>query len=419
MLNQLSKRTKILIGLYLLFLAVYAVFSYGLTASNLILINADWFQTFQNWMWQTFYNQREVVSRVQLVFLLAFFSCYFLIINSIPKKQVITQRARTLLIIVMSLPLLFSYNSLSHDVFNYIFNSRMIIEYQANPHVKTAIEFSHFDDWTRFMHNIHTPAPYGYGWTALSLLPYIAGFGKFILTWLNFRWLSIFSLVLSSLALSSLSKILFKKELSFRNWALFFFNPLVLVEVVSNFHNDLWMMFPVILAFTLQLNALDKKAKKKVILLLTSWLLFGFSVWIKFASLALVPIMIILTLAAFGVHQLILRSVAAFIKRFKNHIPLIASILMFLPLFTLRSQQFHPWYLLWPLVWLPLIQLKSYKILLIIFSITSLVRYYPWMLANDYSEQILTQQKIVTWLAIPISIVCIILFSALRKKHAK
>ncbi|KUK79917.1 MAG: hypothetical protein XD95_0002 [Microgenomates bacterium 39_7] len=418
MFSQLPKRSRALSAIYLVLLGLYAFFSYGLTAPNLILINANWFLAFQNRMWTEFFNQRDFLAVFYLVSILILFITYLLLVRSLPKDKKINPKQQFILILFFSLPLLISYNSLSFDVFNYIFNSRMVLDYQANPHVRTAIEFSQFDDWTRFMHNIHTPAPYGYGWTVLSLIPYLAGFGKFLVTWLNFRVLSIVSLVFSSFAVNKLNQSLYNKNLSLKRWLMLFLNPLVLIEVVSNSHNDLWMMFPAIYALIFLLEAVKNQKQRKIFLCFVAWLMFFLSVSIKFATLALLPIMILLTIFALNSFakkskiKILFKMTRQFIK---NNLPLISSVLMFLPLFTSRSQRFHPWYLLWPLIWLPLIKNKVYVTLLLVFSFTSLVRYYPWLKMNDYSQQILVTQRYITWSAIAITMILTGL-SSIRKK---
>lgn len=408
MFKDISKITKLWLGLYLGLLLIYGVFSYGLTAPNLILIKADWFTSFQFWMWQTFFNDRVLLTRVFSILITLLFSNYALLCLSIKKNQLLNFKQQLLLLTLFSAPLLLSYNALSFDVFNYIFNSRMVWLYQVNPHLRTALEFS-YDPWTRFMHNVHTPAPYGYGWTVFSLLPYILGLGKFFLTWINFRILSIISLLLTNVVLNKLHQQLFKSDLSFLNWALFFLNPLVLIEIISNAHNDLWMMLLALIGIWLLLKALSEKNKLSL-----SWL--GLCVWaisisIKFASLALAPV--------YGILLLLIFFPNAFSK-FKQFLPnliLVASILMFLPLLTGRSQQFHPWYLTWALCWLPMIKNKYWRVVLILFSVTSLLRYLPWLNSNDYTQQVLLQQKLITWSAILIFIIFTVLkFYVFSKK---
>lgn len=402
MLSFLSKKTTYILQIYLSLLLVYSVFSYSLTTANLILINCDTFVRFQFWMWETFFNNRQLLAISYLILIALLLACFWLLVKSLSEKKSLTWSQQVWLIVLLCLPLFFSYNALSHDVFNYIFNSRMLIKYQANPHWHTAVEFP-FDDWTRFMHNIHTPAPYGYGWTFFSLLPYLLGAGKFLLTWLSFRLSAVVSLILTGGGLSFLSKAINQKQLSQKNWALFVANPLVLIEVVSNSHNDLWMMFPVIFALGFLVKLLLERDRvsvwRKTVSLAFSWLLIGFSISIKFASMALLPVFLVLSVAVLLPQKTPLKKLITLLKNNLHWLPVTAACLMFLPLFTARSQQFHPWYLVWPLVWLPLINSNMIKQLLLTFSITGLLRYYPWLLANDYSKQVLTQQKIITWIA--------------------
>jgi len=400
MFKDISKKTKLWLGLYLGLLLIYGIFSYGLTAPNLILIKAEWFTYFQFWMWQTFFNNRELLTRVFTILLTLLFSTYALLCLSIKKNQLLSLKQQLALLALFSAPLLLSYNALSFDVFNYIFNSRMIWLYQVNPHLRTAMEFS-YDPWTRFMHNVHTPAPYGHGWTAFSLLPYILGLGKFLLTWINFRILSIISLLLTNVVLNKLHQQLFKSDLSFLNWALFFLNPLVLIEIISNAHNDLWMMLLALTGIWLLIKAVSEKNKLSFSVL--GLLVWAISISIKFASLALAPVYGILLLLIF------LPNIFSKFKQYLPHLILVASILMFLPLITARSQQFHPWYLTWALCWLPIIKNKYWRVVLIAFSITSLFRYLPWLSSNDYTQQVLLQQKLITWSAIILVIIFIVI----------
>ncbi len=438
MLKNISPAVRSWLFIYAALFLIYSVVSFGLTTPNLILLNTAWFESFQFFMWQQLYNNRSLLSLVFGSIFLALIICFLRIVSLCKKRQTISTKQQILLILALSAPLLFSYNALSADVFNYIFNSRMVLLYQANPHIQTAQEFSH-DLWTRFMHNVHTAAPYGYGWTGLSLLPYLLGGGKFIITWFNFRLFSLLSLLLTSVAAAKTHLLLFKTDLKFKHWALFFLNPLVLIEVVSNSHNDLWMMLPALVGLNFLLTARRSEKQLKIKFAVLSLLLWAASVGIKLASLALLPVYLLLLLIIFWPKQFagvkkpklaslkklklagVKRSTFEKIKKLtKNklslavkpeylilqaYLMLLASMLMFLPLFTTRSQQFHPWYLTWPLVFLPVIKNKIWQLTLLAFSFTSLFRYLPWLYYQDYSPQVLSQQKIITWSALAIPLI--------------
>lgn len=369
--------------LFVLLLIVYSVFSYSLTDPNLILTSWSPYWSFQQWMWQTFFNNRVLLSYTYGLLIGLLFIVYLTILHKLKKSKFnISNSKRVFIIFLLALPLLFSYNTLSHDIFNYIFNAKIVLLFKANPHVSVALDYA-YDDWTRFMHNTHTPAPYGYGWTALSLIPYSVGFGKFLPTWLIFRLFSLLSLGLLYSVVSFVAKQLGQK-LSSSQLAIVFLNPLVLIEIISNSHNDLWMMTPAVLSLGLLL-----KRKLKFKYLVLSLLLLVFSISIKFATLMLVPLWLAIVIAAN------FKKLNNFLQ---NNWALLASVLMFLPLFTARSQQFLPWYLIWSLVWLPFIQNKFWRNTVLLLSISAMFRYLPWMWAGGFGEIVLRQQMWVTWI---------------------
>ena len=362
---------------YFIFFLLYSLFSFSLTAPNLIFSSNHYFWQFQTFMWQTFFNNRPLLATTYLSLILFLIINYLLIIFLATK---INFKIKLWHLLFLILPLIFANNALSYDVFNYIFNAKMLWLYHANPHVKVALDFA-YDDWTRFMHNTHTPAPYGYGWTVFSVLPYALSFNKFLLAFLNFRLLSVLSLSLLFLIFTKL----FKTK---NNLNLLFLNPLLLIEVVSNSHNDLWMMLPALLAFYL----LTKKITYPKLFL--SLILIIFSISIKFATLILLPIFIIFALK-------------------KNNRPifyLLASMALFITLLSSRSQQFHPWYLIWSLSFLPLLAKNRiafhWRNWLIILSIASLFRYLPYLWAGEYTDLVLQQQKLITWSAVLLFAVC-------------
>lgn len=367
---------------YFILYLVFAIFSFVLTDPNLILLKADWFLNFQTFLWRNILPLQNLRTVFFFVLLILIFLNYLLILKNWSKLNLDSRQNFWRFLILISLPLLFSYNALSHDLFNYIFNAKMVVEFGANPHLKTALDFPD-EPMLRFMNNVHTVAPYGYGWTALSLLPYLAGFGKFLSTFAVFKIFSFLSLVLSLLILEK-----FFKKANYRQLALFFLNPLLLVEVLSSAHNDLWMLAPALLAIYLSLD-LRKSALLKTILII---ILMAISISIKFATLALLPFLFYFI----------------FKEKFKklSNLPIfdLMSITMFLPLLTERSKHFLPWYLLWSLIFVPLVKNKLWRNLILVFSLSALLRYLPWLYYLPWmsfhldTSQTLLWQKGITWL---------------------
>jgi hypothetical protein len=81
---------------------------------------------------------------------------------------------------------------------------------------------------------------------------------------------------------------------------------------------------------------------------------------------------------------------------------------MMLPLLTARSQQFHPWYLSWVLVWIPLHKKTMWSWWVLILSLSSLFRYIPWLLNDGFSDAILLQQKGITWIPACLAGICLL-----------
>lgn len=399
---------------YFIVLLVYAVFSYSLTAPNLIITSWPPYWQFQLWMWRTFFENHQLLTYTYIGLVAVLFGVYAGLVRWLStsgfKLTLITY------LLVLS-PLLLAYNALSHDVFNYMFNAKMVRVYQADPHVKVALDFAH-DDWLRFMHNTHTPAPYGYGWTGLSLLPSALGMEKFLPTWLAFRLFSVLSLVLLYGVYAWYRKQ--GGQLSSTVLALVLCNPLVIIEVIGNHHNDLWMMVPAVLS--LLLISRPKLVARTV--LLSAGLLIA-SATIKLATVLLIPLWLALVVIRWQPFAT-LKLLAGWRPLLLRFWPLAASLALFVPLLSLRSQQFHPWYLTWVLVWLPFfgqnqlpkgvfsgILAKIERVWLgavLVLSISSLLRYTPWMVAGGFDGPVLLHQKLVTWIPFVLTVVGLGLF---------
>lgn len=386
--SPFPKHAVFLFGAFFLISLLYALFSFALTDPNLVLTSWKPYWGFQQWIWHTLFQPREILTSTYVLLIIGFFSVYAVglrmgVSNTI--KSRISSKHIFLCILLASAPLLLSYNALSHDVFNYMFNAKMLSMYGANPHIHTALEFG-YDDWTRFMHNTHTPAPYGYGWTLLSLLPFTVGMGKFLPTWLLFRTFSVVSLVVLWKLLNVFSYALSKKNLSFTSTWLLFANPLVLIEVISNQHNDIWMMIGAVGSLLLLVRKPKEHAVRTVFF---SAVLLGLSICIKLATIVLAPIWFVAVLRWYWPA---LRTYITW-----QHLLLFASLCMFIPLFTDRSQQFLPWYLTWSFIWLPLIQHSAWRAWLIGVSLFGLLRYVPWLMAGEFTSLVLAQQKGLLW----------------------
>ena len=400
--NNSSQKIPFLIWTYGLIFLLYTLFTYVFTDPNLILIKADWFMVWQNFLWQKVLPYTDWRASIFLVLIVLLIINYYMLIKYWRRHPEKLNKNLLLYLLPLIVVLFFSYNALSHDIFNYIFNARMVLIYQANPHQTIALNFQ------------------GYPW--FSLLPYLLGLGKFILTWLSFRSLSLLAFLLSFLFLTRLQKK--RDNLSM---AILFFNPLILIETISNAHNDWWMMWPVLASFAL----LDRDNKNKKIppalTMLLIIVLMSLSILVKYASVLSIPFLLYFSIRT-ELKKLLIndKKIIKKIKKFlEQYFWDLLSITLFLPLLTSRSQRFLTWYLIWPMAFLPLLKSGWWRNNLLIFSCTALfsylpwVVYLPWLTFDQNTPDLLFLKQLILWLPILIYnllLLCRLMFNKLIKK---
>ena len=370
---------RFLLQLALLFPFIgYAIYSYAQTDPNLVITSFPLYWKFQEYMWQIGYHMRStsvvIYAALIVACLLSFWGMRWLKNNE-----------RLGVFGAVMIVLMFAHNALSHDIFNYMFNAKMVLQYGLNPHIRVALDVPG-DEWLRFMHNTHTPAPYGYGWTALSLLPSLLGGGKFVPTYMLYKLFMVLGVAVLFYAQQRLAKILkMGKEYWSHAWLLFL-HPLFLIETVGNMHNDVWM---IAFAF-LSLWALIAAKQGRKLFCKHGFLAVGSfiaSVSIKLATVVLLPVGGVL-LFDFKNKQW---------KFMKTYWAEISALLLFLPLLTARSQWFHPWYLIWSLSFVPFMRSKTVRAAFIGFSLAPLFRYIPYLLQGSFDGTVIQQEYLITW----------------------
>lgn len=377
--------------------AATAIWSYGFVDGNLTLINQRWFWQWQTWSWQ-WASQRWLAAGIW----------FFLVISgwglawwwahqsaAVPKLQI---RRRWLgILLVVSVLFLCGQNALSHDIFNYLFNAKMLTVYQADPHYQIAMNYP-ADSWLRFMHNVHTPAPYGHGWTYLSAIPfYLSGLGRyFLISLLAMRWWMWLGWVLYLWWVWQLLRVKWSANTAWARWWALAVHPVVLVEALLNGHNDVWFMVPALIAMWLT-TARPPRLNRvpRWLLLAAAAALLALSMWIKIVTVVLWPVWLALVVSLFS---------ARFPVRYCQLIDAVAAhwadwatLLLLVPLITARSQQFYPWYLVWALAFWPLTSWRWLRWLVAGLSFTALFRYLPWIVGDlQYAGNTLLWMKVIS-----------------------
>ncbi|MEI6690943.1 MAG: hypothetical protein WCL07_04315 [bacterium] len=203
-----------------------------------------------------------------------------------------------------TLALLFglAYPMLTHDIFNYLFHARIVVNYHANPHLLAPQVFVG-DPWLRFMHWVHSPSAYGPVFTATMLVPYLVGMTKLTTSLLAYKLLACASYLLAIYLVGEIAK---RNKLIDPNKArlLVALNPIILTEWLINAHNEVLMVTLMLLAWWMvgenklwrgwSAIALSAGLKYAAILVAPALLLWKFvgerwALWIAVLSLVITP----------------------------------------------------------------------------------------------------------------------------------
>jgi len=226
----------------------------------------------------------------------------------------------TIFLTCLFLALSFPY--LSKDIFTYIYSGRMILVFHQNPYQVTPNQLASQDIWVNLCHWVDRP--YAYGPTMLflnTLLMVILNPNRIID---NFYAVKILNLILFIY-----TGYLFSRKNKKQTLALWFYNPLLLIELLQNSHNDLIMISLFVFSFTF-------KFKNKIL----KYIIFVSSVLAKYFSFIFLPLLLF--------------------PRQK-----IIKLFFFLALFVIYFKGTHAWYYTWAYMIIPFAQLKKTTLLLL------------------------------------------------------
>lgn len=330
-------RIKINLILYGLFLICFSIYSYALVDLNFTLINSTFWENFRNWIIQLGYFNRELSSYIYVFFIIGLFYFHYYFIKQ--SKAVSAFR----LSIVIALTLFFSYNFLSHDFFNYLFDAKILTYYHQNPYTTKALDFPN-DPWLRFMHWTHRTYPYGPIFLVLTSITSFISFGKFIISYFATK---------SMFYLAYLLSVFLLKKTDNRSAVFFATNPLVIVEGLINLHNDL-----IALAFSF-IGVFYLIKNKQVVKTYTAYLLSVLIKYLNFPILFLYKNSKTLSYITLGLFHLLMLYIAIY-------------------------KEIQPWYFLNYFTLLPFIYQSILSLNILNFSL--LLSYYPYIRYSQWSD---------------------------------
>lgn len=317
-----------------------------------------------------FMSQKSVVTFVYLLFITVLSVGYLSILKkSKDNKKDFAEFRKPFLAVILIL--LFSYPAmLSYDIFTNIAYAKIFVAYRENPLIMTADQFPH-DPFFAFARYTNIPIAYGFSWVILSAIPYILGFGNYLLTLFQFKLFTALFFIGTLFVLHKLSKG--NKETAL----LFAFNPLVLITVLQSAHNDIIMMFLALLSYYFVM-------KKRIWLAILFLIL---SIFIKYVTIALLPVFI------YMLYKHLKKETINWEKTF-----LISAYLMiFMFLISFIHRELYPWYGVW---FLPFIYLVPQRKKLLYFaqsiSLGLLLSDLPYLYLEVYSKlEIVTKYVLI------------------------
>lgn len=379
---------------YTFIFVIVALFLYSFTqvSLGLTLARASFFQEIQRVFQQIGYFQRDLSTAIFLVIvvLMTFFYIYFL--DQAIKKKLKSNLVRNL-VIITGLILSFSYVAFSYDLFNYIFDAKIITFYHENPYFKRALDFPG-DPMLSFMHWTHRYYPYGPIWLVLTVPLSFAGMQIFLVTYFLFKFLATIFYFGSVYLVYKINKHMNKGSEIF-NTVLFALNPLVIIESLVSSHNDIAMVFFALLGIYLYL------VKNKLLGIISVVI----SAAIKIPTAVLLLPMLINILPINKKYKLEG-------DRFITSIVLLSTLGIF---YSMTKLEIQPWYFLWLLPFLSLLKPNKFILCLIIgVTLGLLLRYSVFLYFGNWDGVLVSARNIITISSILLSLFVAFVWS--RKK---
>ena len=341
--------------LYAVGCVLLAIYSYGFLDFNLTLTSYPLFLRFVTPLQHLVYFDRPLSAKIYVSLLFIMFALYTAILQYCKTSKSAIFPWKFFLIIILILTL--AYPMLSYDVFNYMFHSKILWFYHQNPHLHAPLEYTG-DLWLRFMRWVHTSSAYGPVFTAIESPAYLLGIGKFVpVLYLMKLTMSAF-FVWCVYLIGKLTRAMgFTQANSTYAQLLLAFNPFIIMEVVVNGHNDAVMI-------ALFLLSLYYSLKSKLI---PSFISLLASIGTKFVTALTLPMY--------------------WIKNPKLKV-LFSSLVLLLPVLV-SPVRFQPWYLVWAIIPMVLIEYALARTWVIFASIAALIYYIPYIATGFWDNSLL------------------------------
>lgn len=360
----LSRTEKVVTTFWVLFALCLFFYSFTQIDLGLVISRYPFFYAIEKAFQYIGYFRRDVSTYLYITTMLGGFLIFGYTLFLAGKNH-LTKKGLFIIVTLVSLILAFSYNAFSYDLFNYLFDAKILTHYHLNPYEYKALDFP-TDPMLGFMHWTHRTYPYGPIWLALTVPLSFIGGNIFIVTFFLFKSLALVCYLVFCYYFYRLVQVYDEKRAVFLTTFLVL-NPLFLLEFLVSAHNDSAMFALSIMAVYYLLKKYQGMAYSLLLL----------SIGVKFATIFLLPAFLLYTIYII----------------YKKEVPkkLLAFTAMFgmscAFLLVCYRTTFQPWYLIYILPFLFLFPWKK-EVGWVIFAISIVTSgyYVPYLLYGAWSS---------------------------------
>lgn len=375
-------KLRLLIFFYVFIIVGLFLYSYTQVDLSLTLSRLSLWQVIEKAFQYVGYFQRPFSTSIYILLILLLFTGQLGLVLAVQKK-ILPSKAIWWLILFTGGLLTFSYNAFSYDLFNYIFDAKVVTYYHSNPYHHYALQYPH-DPMLSFMHWTQRTYPYGPLWLGITIPFSLIGGQIFLITFYLFKLIASLSYFGTAYFIGKIAKKISPSSSLFA-LTLFAFSPLVIVEGLVSAHNDMIMIFLSTLALYLLVSKIYVR----------SLLSLGASILVKFATAVWLPVWL---------------GFFYFFKRKKN-IPfdalMIGGALLGVIAVVLAAMRtnFQPWYLFYVLPFVFLTRKSYIFVAFSIFSFFALLEYVPFLYTGNWDPPIPILLSSITLIGIGFSVV--------------
>ncbi len=387
-------KTRIISFSYLLIILALFFYSFTQVDLSLTLSRVSIWQNIQKSFQYIGYFNRPLSTAIFLMIVLGMFSYYlYFLKKSLNKKFV--NKDFFILIILTTLILVISYTAFSYDIFNYIFDAKIITHYHQNPYIHKALDYPG-DPMLSFMHWTHRVYPYGPIWLVLTVPISFIGSNIFLMTYFLFKIL-IGGFYLGSVYLISKINKKINPENPYFNLIFFALNPLVIIESLVSSHNDIAMIFFALLG--IYLMTVNKKIFGIVLIVISALIKIPTAALLLPGLLNIIPI----------------RKLKLENSKFYLSVALISVLGI---IYSMTKLEIQPWYFLWALPFIALLRPNKYIISLSIgISAGLLLRYSVFLFYGNWDGIAIFQRNLISLTMSILPIPLVFIYDIIKKSR--